>query len=261
MTTQKPAARAIADVTSGTVLASVELAAPPERVFRAITESAEVVKWWGSVEAYRTTAWQADLRAGGSWRADGLGSDGVPFHVGGAFTRVEAPTLLIQSWQASWEQGAPTTVAWSLEATATGTRLTVRHAGFDDGRADGCRSYGEGWQMVLGWLAGHLNPAPAPSTARYFFCRLTGARPTFLMDMTPDERATMGAHAGYLGGLLAQGKVVVFGPVLDPAGPFGMAVFKVADEAELRALEQKDPAVGTLGFHYALTPMATAVHG
>jgi uncharacterized protein YndB with AHSA1/START domain len=38
-------ARAIAATAQGHLLVSVELAAPPERVFRALT-SKEVTKWW-----------------------------------------------------------------------------------------------------------------------------------------------------------------------------------------------------------------------
>jgi uncharacterized protein YndB with AHSA1/START domain len=36
------------------LLATVEIAAPAERVFRALA-SEELVKWWGSADTYRTT--------------------------------------------------------------------------------------------------------------------------------------------------------------------------------------------------------------
>ena len=78
-------ARALADVNGGIILAEVEIAAPPERVFRALTQSDEIVRWWGSPDAYRTESWTADLRVGGSWKADGRGSDGASFTVGGVF--------------------------------------------------------------------------------------------------------------------------------------------------------------------------------
>jgi hypothetical protein len=50
----------VADVTEGTVLAVVEIAATAERVFQAFTRPEEVVQWWGSAETYRTTEWTAD---------------------------------------------------------------------------------------------------------------------------------------------------------------------------------------------------------
>jgi uncharacterized protein YndB with AHSA1/START domain len=65
----KSSARAIADAGSGTILATVEIAAPPERVFRALTTPDEIVRWWGSDDAYRTTGFTADLQVGGRWHA------------------------------------------------------------------------------------------------------------------------------------------------------------------------------------------------
>jgi uncharacterized protein YndB with AHSA1/START domain len=68
MSTSKTAARAIADVGTGTILATVEIAATPERVFRALTTD-DITRWWGSPETYRTTAYTADVRPGGRWRS------------------------------------------------------------------------------------------------------------------------------------------------------------------------------------------------
>ena len=93
------AARAIADVTGGIILAQIDIAAPPERVFRALTDSAEIVRWWGSPDAYRTQVWTADLRVGGSWKADGRGADGSSFTVGGVFLEVDPPRRLVQTWK------------------------------------------------------------------------------------------------------------------------------------------------------------------
>ena len=50
------AARAVADVTAGTILAQVDISAPVERVFAALTRGDEIIKWWGSDDLYRTTA-------------------------------------------------------------------------------------------------------------------------------------------------------------------------------------------------------------
>ena len=63
MSTVSNRVRAVADVTEGTILAAVEIAAPPERVFRAITTD-DVVHWWGSPELYQTTQWVADVQSG-----------------------------------------------------------------------------------------------------------------------------------------------------------------------------------------------------
>ncbi|RYZ03216.1 MAG: hypothetical protein EOO73_28435 [Myxococcales bacterium] len=94
----------------------------------------------------------------------------------------------------------------------------------------------------------------------YFVCRLLGPRPTFPMDMTEEERALMGDHAAYWSGHMAEGKVVVFGPVLDPKGVWGLAVLRVRDEAEMQALTSADPVIlAQRGFSYDRLPMMSAL--
>ena len=45
-----------------TVLAEIFIAAPPERVFEAITDPSQLAKWWGASGLYRLTETAADLR-------------------------------------------------------------------------------------------------------------------------------------------------------------------------------------------------------
>jgi hypothetical protein len=52
----------------------------------------------------------------------------------------------------------------------------------------------------------------------YFVYKLIPPRPTFDADMSDDEAAIMGEHAGYWQNLIDAGHVVVFGPVSDPSG-------------------------------------------
>ncbi len=66
-------------------------------------------------------------------------------------------------------------------------------------------------------------------------------RQTFVQDMTEEERAIMSEHAGYLKGLLDEGKLVLAGPALGPV--FGVAVLEATDEDEARAIMAADPAV------------------
>ncbi len=254
----KRPARAIADLAEGRILAEVEIAAPPERVFRALTDPSEVPNWWGSEQAYRTTSWAADLRPGGAWRAEGKGSDGHTFSVGGEYVEVCAPSRLVYTWRADWDGAHETRVTCVLVPTAVGTKVTLRHEGFV-GRTESCARHSEGWAMVFDWLSAHVAPA---AERKYFFCRLIAPRPTFPFDMTDDERAMMGAHSAYWSAELAAGNVVVFGPVLDPKGPWGLGVIRAVDEAAARAFESKDPAIASgRGFSYEMVPMMTAVHG
>jgi uncharacterized protein YndB with AHSA1/START domain len=146
--------RAVADVSEGLILATVDIAAPAERVFRAIA-SEELVKWWGSDDLYRTTKWTGDVRAGGAWRTEGVSADGKPFSVGGEFLEVEPPHKLVQTWRADWDGGNVTTITYRLQPIENGTRLTLRHSGFA-GRPDSCESHANGWERVLGWLRGYF---------------------------------------------------------------------------------------------------------
>jgi uncharacterized protein YndB with AHSA1/START domain len=248
-------AKAIADLDRGVILARVDIAVSPERVFRALT-SDELTAWWGADGMYRTTRFAIELCGGGRWRSDGVGADGKPFHVEGEVLAVEPPRRLVYTWHPGWDPGPPTTVEYLLEPTPTGTRVTVRHDGFT-GRGASCDSHAQGWERVLGWLHGFVAPAPQ----RYFLLRLLPPRPTFAQDMTAEERALMTEHGAYWHGRLAEGRVVAFGPVLDPKGAWGMGLVRANDEAEVAAFEAGDPVIrAERGFRFERLAMATAVH-
>jgi uncharacterized protein len=93
----------------------------------------------------------------------------------------------------------------------------------------------------------------------YFFVRTNNPRPTFHLDMTADERAIMEEHVVYWTEKAGRGIAIVFGPVMDPAGVYGMGVYKVADQAEMQKLINADPANGLL--QYEVFPMPRTVVG
>jgi len=254
-TKRKAAATAVADVTEGVILARVEIAATPERVFRALTTE-ELAKWWGADDMYRTTSFVIDLKPGGRWRSEGTGNDGEAFHVEGEVLEVDPPRRLVQTWKPSWAPGPATTIAYTLDAIDGGTRITLRHSGFTT--AQECEGHSDGWVRVLGWLGAHLEPA---TDARYFLLRLIAPRPTFAQDMTADERALMDRHATYWRGKLGDGVAIAFGPVLDPNGPWGLGLIRARDEAEVRAFEAGDPViVADRGFRYETLPIMRLVY-
>jgi uncharacterized protein YciI len=78
-----------------------------------------------------------------------------------------------------------------------------------------------------------------------FVFRLKAPRPTFAVDMTDEEREIMDRHAAYWQPLIEAGRMVVFGPVLDDTGSWGLGVVEADDEDELRAFAAGDPAVTT----------------
>ena len=90
--------------------------------------------------------------------------------------------------------------------------------------------------------------------------RLLGPRPTFPGDMTADEAELMAEHATYWRALTRDGTAVAFGPVLDPAGVYGLAVVRADDEGRARAIADGDPVVRAgVGFRVEIAPMMELV--
>lgn len=87
----------------------------------------------------------------------------------------------------------------------------------------------------------------------YVFVRTNNPRPTFHLDMTPVERATMERHVAYWS---AKPEAVVFGPVLDPAGVYGIGVYRVDDLPHMHRLLADDPALGLLTYQVFEMPRA-----
>jgi uncharacterized protein YciI len=63
--------------------------------------------------------------------------------------------------------------------------------------------------------------------------------------MTEEEREVMGRPAAHWQPFIDSGHMVVFGPVLDGTGSWGLGVVEAEDEDELRAFAAKDPVVIT----------------
>jgi uncharacterized protein YciI len=93
----------------------------------------------------------------------------------------------------------------------------------------------------------------------HFVYRLIPPRPSFAQDMTPEEGALMAAHSEHWRGLMDDGRVLVFGPVLEADGVWGMAVVEAADADEVAAWGEADPAVASGVMRFAVLPMLSAV--
>jgi len=75
--------------------------------------------------------------------------------------------------------------------------------------------------------------------------RLQAPRPNFALDMTDEEREVMARHAAYWQPFIDSGQMVVFGPVLEQTGSWGLGVIEAEDEDELRQFAAADPVVTT----------------
>ena len=95
---------------------------------------------------------------------------------------------------------------------------------------------------------------------KYFFLKLIAPRPDFAATMTAGELKVMQDHGTYLTQFLDAGTLIVMGPVLDPKGAFGMAVFEADSEEDVRAIIAQDPTtLSGLGFRWEIYPMMRAV--
>lgn len=93
----------------------------------------------------------------------------------------------------------------------------------------------------------------------FFVYKLIAPRPTFAQDMTAAEAKVMEEHGAYWRDLAERGIAVLFGPVLDPKGSWGLAVAETKDEAELHAIGRNDPAIrSNRGFRFEIYPMLRA---
>jgi uncharacterized protein YndB with AHSA1/START domain len=150
------------------IVGEIFIAAPPERVFQALTDPHQMQQWWGQKNVYRITEWKGDLRPGGKWSSVGVSADGTSFRVDGEYLEVNPPHRLVHTWIASWGNTVKTVVRWELEPRevhglqhsgprkiGTGTVVKMRHEGFA-GQPEQARGHYLGWIRVLGWMQAFL---------------------------------------------------------------------------------------------------------
>ncbi|HXZ74235.1 MAG TPA: SRPBCC domain-containing protein [Streptosporangiaceae bacterium] len=104
----------------------VVVGAPRERIFRALTEPAELAKWWGP-RGFTTPAIDLDLRVGGGYRFTMQPPGGDPFHLSGEFLEIDPPVRLVYTF--CWDEPDPddrqTVVTLSLGEVADGTQVSL----------------------------------------------------------------------------------------------------------------------------------------
>jgi len=148
--------------------AEVFIAAPPARVFEALTDPKQRQQWWGQKGLYRSSESTSDLRLGGKWSGSGVMEDGTPYHVEGEYLEIDPPLRLVYTWKPSWCHPLETVVHWNLlaqpirglngrgtQTLGTGTLVKLRHEGFA-GQSQAMLGHKQGWERVLGWVQAYL---------------------------------------------------------------------------------------------------------
>ena len=85
---------------------------------------------------------------------------------------------------------------------------------------------------------------------KFFAVRLNPSRLDFAQTMTDEEKLIMQEHAAYWRKFMSEGKVIVFGPVLDPNAVYGLGVLSVDEEKEVTDFIAGDPANRINSYEY-----------
>lgn len=133
----------------------VFIKATPQRVFQALTEKAELERWFAKTA-------ELDLRPGGAisfyW---GTGVSNV-----GKILEINPPSRISYTWEAM--EPSPVTITFQLDAEHDGTRLHLSNAGIGEGEEwdQYYRLRNNGWpihlQHLVDWLETGTSPAPGP---------------------------------------------------------------------------------------------------
>jgi uncharacterized protein YndB with AHSA1/START domain len=139
------------------IIAEIFIAAPPARVFQALTNAAQLKRWF-SDPSCPIKLWAMDARLGGRYRyATEKGSVVVnnvsEFECYGEILEYDPPRLLVYTWMGNWHDDLTrrTVVRWELTPASGGTHVKVTHSGLAHlpiARKD----YTGGWPGVLDML-------------------------------------------------------------------------------------------------------------
>ena len=153
MTDNQPS---VIDEGTFTVRRTIRIAAPVEKVWRAVTEPEHISRWFG-----RTVLDGTGPGAQGTMTFPDYGS--VPIRV----EALDAPRMVSYRWgnddalghlPESVDDDTSTVFTFTLEAVADGTELTVVETGFDrtSDAARNMAAHGEGWVSELDKLVALL---------------------------------------------------------------------------------------------------------
>jgi uncharacterized protein YndB with AHSA1/START domain len=124
------------------ILVEYDLPHAPAKVWRALTEP-ELVSAW-----LMQTDMVAEVGRRFTFRAQPIGEWDGTVHC--EVLEAEAPRRFVYSWRGgSGSSRLDTVVAWTLEPTSTGTRLTLEHSGFLPMNTMAFEAMSKGWRGHL----------------------------------------------------------------------------------------------------------------
>ena len=139
------------------IVSEIHVAAPPPRVFKALSDAGELQRWFGSKEC-PLKFWKMDARVGGKYsyatEKASIVVNGVSnFECHGEILECDPPRVLAYTWIGNWhdDPGSSTVVRWELTPKGNGTDVRVTHSGLTNlpiARKD----YSGGWTGVVEML-------------------------------------------------------------------------------------------------------------
>jgi uncharacterized protein YndB with AHSA1/START domain len=139
----------------------IVIQASADRIFAAIANPLERVKWWGVAGQFQATSMESDLRPGGAWLMRGIGNGGQPFKIQGEYRIVQPPDVLEFTWQPDWEEPS-TVVRFELREQNGATTVRLTHSGF---QSPASRERYQGWPWLLSLLQTFVNNHPSGSSS------------------------------------------------------------------------------------------------
>ncbi len=139
---------------SDTIIQEITITATAERVYEALTDPSQRVRWWGAEGRFQTTHMESDLHVGGKWMMEGIGLGGKPFTVRGEYRQIERPRLLVFTWLPDWQEDATESlVRVDLEEKEGVTTVRLTHSGLG---SESSRASHKGWPQILTWLQAYV---------------------------------------------------------------------------------------------------------
>jgi uncharacterized protein YndB with AHSA1/START domain len=133
-----------------TIIKEITIEAPAARIFEALTDPSQRIKWWGA-NYITDPRMESDLRPGGKWQMMGT-AWGKPFSISGEYRIVEPPTALAFTMLATWmPKPIETLVRFDLEEKTGSTVVRLTHSGL----TVESRDYFRGWPEILAGLQAH----------------------------------------------------------------------------------------------------------
>jgi uncharacterized protein YndB with AHSA1/START domain len=139
------------DAGQDAIVEEIEIAAPPERVFAAITDPAQLRHWWGKECFSKMDFWEWKPAKGAKYSARWDGAKGEVFSLRGEIVEFDPPRLLAYTWKPSWGQQPASKVCWELTAKGSGTHVRVTHSGLS-GYPGAIKDYSSGWPDAVASL-------------------------------------------------------------------------------------------------------------